>query len=37
MRGDSIFDPKPGAEEEIKKGFQWVFKDLAQGLEKLVN
>ena len=34
---DSIFDPKPGAEEELKKGFQWVFKDFAQGLEKLVN
>jgi len=32
---DSIFDPKPGAEEELKKGFQWVFKDIAQGLEKL--
>jgi len=34
---DSIFDPKPGAEEELKKAFQFVFQDSAQGLEKLAN
>jgi len=34
---DSIFDPKPGAEEELKKGFQGVFQAAAQGLEKLAN
>ena len=32
---DSIFDPKPGAEEGLKYGFQLVFKDSALGLEKL--
>ncbi len=34
---DSIFDPKPGAEEELKNGFQGVFQAAAQGLEKLAN
>jgi len=34
---DSIFDPKPGAEEELKNGFQFVFQDSAKGLEKLVS
>ena len=34
---DSIFDPKPGAEEELKKGFQFVFQDSAKGLEKLAS
>jgi len=34
---DSIFDPKPGAEEELKKGFQGVFQVAAQGLEKLAS
>ena len=34
---DSIFDPKPGAEEELKNAFQGVFQDAAQGLEKLAN
>jgi hypothetical protein len=34
---DSIFDSKPEAEEELKNGFQMVFQDSAQGLEKLVN
>jgi len=34
---DSIFDPRPGAEEELKKGFQGVFQVAAQGLEKLAN
>ncbi len=34
---DAIFDLKPGAEEELKKGFQGVFQAAAQGLEKLAN
>ena len=34
---DSIFDPKPGAEEGLKYGFQGVFQVAAQGLEKLAN
>jgi len=34
---NSNFDPKPGAEEELKNGFQFVFQDSAKGLEKLVS
>ena len=34
---NSVFDSKPEAEEELKKGFQMVFQDSAQGLEKLVS